>query len=124
MRHRPTTGSERFTKLTAGDRRRPPGDGTVLAVFRRFAAPLAAVLLLAACGGGDPADADADTGVAADTPTVTPSTVTASAGDATTAGAAGPIAALQFSAPLVGGGRIDLAELGDRPVLLWFWAPW
>lgn len=118
MRHRPTTGSERFTKLTTGERRRRPGDGTVPAVFRRFAAPLAAVLLLAACGGGDGDDAE----VAVDTPAVTAST-----GDATTAttpGAAGPIGALQFSAPLVGGGRIDMAELGDKPVLLWFWAPW
>lgn len=32
--------------------------------------------------------------------------------------------ALDWSAELVGGGRIDLAERGDRPVLLWFWAPY
>lgn len=30
---------------------------------------------------------------------------------------------LRFSAPLVGGGELDLAAFGDRPVLLWFWAP-
>ena len=29
-----------------------------------------------------------------------------------------------WSADLVGGGRIDLAELGERPILLWFWAPY
>lgn len=33
-------------------------------------------------------------------------------------------AALQFSAPLVGGGDIELTTLAGRPVLLWFWAPW
>lgn len=30
---------------------------------------------------------------------------------------------LQVSAPLVGGGGIDLADYADRPLLLWFWAP-
>jgi len=33
-------------------------------------------------------------------------------------------AALDWSADLIGGGRIDLAERGDPPVLLWFWAPY
>ena len=32
--------------------------------------------------------------------------------------------ARDWSADLVGGGRIDLAELGERPILLWFWAPY
>jgi hypothetical protein len=32
--------------------------------------------------------------------------------------------ALEFSAPLVGGGEIELGALAGRPVLLWFWAPW
>ena len=31
--------------------------------------------------------------------------------------------ALGFSAPLVGGGDIELAALAGRPVLLWFWSP-
>jgi peroxiredoxin len=31
--------------------------------------------------------------------------------------------ALQFTAPLVGGGTLDLASLAGPPVLLWFWAP-
>ena len=31
--------------------------------------------------------------------------------------------ALAFSAPLVGGGTIDLADYAGKPVLLWFWAP-
>ncbi|MEX2627043.1 MAG: hypothetical protein WD225_09155, partial [Ilumatobacteraceae bacterium] len=30
---------------------------------------------------------------------------------------------LQVAAPLVGGGELDLATVGDRPLLLWFWAP-
>jgi len=32
--------------------------------------------------------------------------------------------ALRFTAPLVGGGEIELGTLAGRPVLLWFWAPW
>ena len=32
--------------------------------------------------------------------------------------------ALAWSADLVGGGRIDMAERDSRPVLLWFWAPY
>lgn len=31
--------------------------------------------------------------------------------------------ALRFSAPLIGGGEIDMAALAGRPVLLWFWSP-
>jgi peroxiredoxin len=31
--------------------------------------------------------------------------------------------ALKFSAPLIGGGEIDLATLAGPPVVLWFWAP-
>ncbi len=30
---------------------------------------------------------------------------------------------LRISAPLVGGGELDLATVADRPLLLWFWAP-
>jgi hypothetical protein len=32
--------------------------------------------------------------------------------------------ALRFRAPLVGGGEIDMSMLADRPVVLWFWAPY
>jgi hypothetical protein len=31
--------------------------------------------------------------------------------------------AIRFSAPLIGGGEIDLAGFAGRPVLLWFWSP-
>jgi hypothetical protein len=33
-------------------------------------------------------------------------------------------AALRFRAPLVGGGEVDMSTLADRPVVLWFWAPY
>jgi hypothetical protein len=32
-------------------------------------------------------------------------------------------AALQFSAPLVGGGTIDFSQFAGQAVALWFWAP-
>ena len=32
-------------------------------------------------------------------------------------------AALQFTAPLVGGGEFDGAELAAKPTVFWFWAP-
>ena len=32
-------------------------------------------------------------------------------------------AALQFSAPLVGGGEFDGTAVADKPTLFWFWAP-
>lgn len=32
--------------------------------------------------------------------------------------------ALRFRAPLVGGGEIDMSTLADKPVVLWFWAPY
>lgn len=31
--------------------------------------------------------------------------------------------ALQFTAPLVGGGTFDGAALADKPTVFWFWAP-
>lgn len=32
-------------------------------------------------------------------------------------------ALLQFSAPLVGGGNIDAANLAGKPTVFWFWSP-
>jgi hypothetical protein len=37
--------------------------------------------------------------------------------------AGAPPAALQFQAPLVGGGNFEGSEYGERPVAFWFWAP-
>jgi hypothetical protein len=31
---------------------------------------------------------------------------------------------LDFTAPAVGGGRIEGGDLAGQPVALWFWAPW
>jgi len=96
-------------------------------VFRRVA-PACLALLLAACGGA------ADPGTPAAAPDATPApdstddTTVAPTGsvapvDAAPAAADVPTA-LNFSAPLVGGGDIELGALAGRPVLLWFWAPW
>ncbi len=90
---------------------------TVTVVFRRVA-PACLALLLAACGGA----ADPGTPAAAPDATVAP-TGSAAPVDADPAAAVVPTA-LNFSAPLVGGGDIELGALAGRPVLLWFWAPW
>lgn len=92
-------------------------------MIRRLLIPVALVGALAACGGGDD-DTAAGDGAAAPTTTsaepAPPADEPAGSGDA-----AGAIPeALQFSAPLIGGGEIEMGELAGRPVLLWFWAPW
>ncbi|MBI4882443.1 MAG: hypothetical protein HY826_00145 [Actinobacteria bacterium] len=38
-------------------------------------------------------------------------------------GSAAAPAALQFSAPSVGGGTIDFTQFAGQTVALWFWAP-
>ena len=77
------------------------------------ALPIIAATLLVACGGStEPAASPATPAPAA--------TAAPSGGDV---GTEVP-AALQFTAPLVGGGEIELGALAGRPVLLWFWAPW
>lgn len=102
--------------------------------------PLFAVGILAACGSSS-----GDTPVASGTTTAGAQAVATDAPDAasdttngdttadvvddvasTDSGAAviAAPAALQFSAPLVGGDDIELTTLAGRPVLLWFWAPW
>jgi hypothetical protein len=63
---------------------------------------------LAACG---------DTG--ASTTATAPVTASVTTG---TPNASAP-AALQFSAPSVGGGAIDFTQFAGTPVVLWFWAP-
>ena len=88
-------------------------------VIRRVAAVLAVGLVLAACGSDTSDDSATDT-----------VTDTTAAPAATTPEASGGVvpddvpAILQFSAPLIGGGDIELTTLAGRPVLLWFWAPW
>lgn len=79
--------------------------------MRRIAITIAlaaAGVALAACG------ADAQTGSAGG---VVPATVTGT-GDPTTAPTA-----LDFEAPLIGGGNLDFRTLSNTTVALWFWAP-
>lgn len=93
-------------------------------MIRRRAFPVLAATVLVACGGGD--DTGADVGTDAPAPTTAPAVTAATPAPETNGGtpAADVPEALQFSAPLVGGGEIELGALAGRPVLLWFWAPW
>lgn len=91
-------------------------------VIRRVLPVVAATLLVACGGGSDRAstpNASAPSPVADTSAPAADGTNGAAASDATAVPAA-----LQFAAPLVGGGEIELGELAGRPVLLWFWAPW
>ena len=120
---------------------------------RRIATAAALAFALAACGSGDTGSDAVETGTAApvttgapDQPddvaptTATPTTNAAGDADATSAPTtAAPTAddapaptstdavvvpdALQFSAPLVGGGTFDGAAVAGIPTAFWFWAP-
>lgn len=60
--------------------------------------------------GGPSSPTSTDTGTGSATPATTP--------------AAAPVPeALQFSAPLVGGGEFSGADYTDKPTVFWFWAP-
>jgi hypothetical protein len=60
----------------------------------------------------------------ADTSSGTPSATTRPETSAdTTAPAVQVPEALQFSAPLVGGGEFTGADYADKPTVFWFWAP-
>jgi peroxiredoxin len=83
-----------------------------------------AVLLVAGCAG--PSDEQAGEPANGGSPTASTPTPSASrpAGGSPSA-SQGPVPeALQFSAPLVGGGQFDGASLAGRPAVLWFWAAW
>lgn len=73
------------------------------------------VLLLAACGDATAEskvpEADATPEVASKAPQPEGADTTEAAG------------ALQFSAPLVGGGELDFRQFAGTTVALWFWAP-
>jgi hypothetical protein len=95
--------------------------------------PILAATVLVACGGtttdgasdvstNDVPAATTTTTTKTPVPTPTP-TARADASGGSNSDIVVP-AALQFSAPLVGGGEIELGPLAGRPVLLWFWAPW
>ena len=112
---------ETFAKRRAGDHG-PAVDTTTLTLVRHHLLLLGFVALVAACGGAGASDGGAPATTTATTaPVVTSAAPTGT--DAARAPADAP-AALGFSAPLVGGGEIELGSLAGRPVLLWFWAPW
>lgn len=90
---------------------------------------VAVALTAAACSSGGGSDETADTidttGTTATTDT-TGTTDTAGTTGTTAPAADAPAAvpaALQFTAPLVGGGEFDGAAYGDKPTVFWFWAP-
>lgn len=109
-------------------------------------AGLALALTVAGCASGDADDRGAGTIAgsepAATTPTdnetestaasatTEPGTAVTDPGAADPPDTTGPAApeivvpeALQFTAPLVGGGEFDGATVADKPTLFWFWAP-
>ena len=95
--------------------------------MKRLTLPLIAVGMLASCGGADTATTSQGTAstTAATSPAATSSAATSSLAGESPESAPGNVPeALGFTAPLVGGGEIELTTLAGRPVLLWFWAPW
>ncbi|KIH97703.1 hypothetical protein LP52_17840 [Streptomonospora alba] len=88
------------------------------------AAAAATALLVAGCGAlGGEGEAAPQDGAEASSSGVD----AAQGGDGGEQGEGGgrsPAEALDFTAPTVGGGEIDGAELQGEPVVLWFWAPW
>ena len=92
---------------------------------RVLGAITAGSLLLTACSGGSATDSATE--IAAEPATEVPAaeaTGDAAGDDAISDSdtAAAP-AALQFSAPLVGGGELDATTLAGKPTVFWFWAP-
>jgi hypothetical protein len=73
---------------------------------RQLTASVLLGAVLAACAGDRSSDPEQ------------PATNPAAAG-----GTAVPVA-LDFDAPLVGGGRFDARTFAGRPLALWFWAPY
>ena len=64
-----------------------------------------------ACGGGDDGSSAATSATSA-VPATAPAAATAVP------------AALDFSAPLLGGGELDARTYAGQPLALWFWAPY
>ena len=92
---------------------------------KRFVTALAAgAFLLAACGTSSDGSV-AETAPATEAaPAPASAPVTAATTDtAVEGGAVAAPSALQFSAPLVGGGELDATSLAGKPTVFWFWAP-
>lgn len=86
--------------------------------MRRLLVPVALVAVLLTACGQDARTGNAGTAGATQPPATTAPVDTASPEQAATAPEA-----LQFSAPLVGGGELDLRSYAGRTVAFWFWAP-
>lgn len=88
----------------------------------------AGALTLGACATADaPAAIEVTETTAGGAVTTTPSAGAAAPSGDSSSSPADPsganTAVLDIAAPLVGGGQLNLSTLSDRPVLLWFWAP-
>jgi hypothetical protein len=70
-------------------------------VFVRTCVIASALAVLAACGSDSSGTTDAGS----------------------TTAAQGSTGVLELTAPLVGGGELDLGQYAGAPVALWFWAP-
>jgi hypothetical protein len=79
---------------------------------RTFVLAVAVALALSACG------ADPRTGATDSVGSTVAPVVPVGSGDPSTAPDA-----LRFSAPVVGGGTLDLATYAGQTVAFWFWAP-
>lgn len=90
--------------------------GAGVTLLRRVRIVAAAIVLSAGVAGC----AESGTGSTGPTESATGSTGPRASGSETDAAAP---AALQFAAPLVGGGKFDGADVAGSPVVLWFWAP-
>lgn len=95
---------------------------------------LVAVAALAACSGdtsGDdaaplPTPSGSGGTTTVDTPESVPATSAAESEEtATSTAVLGPAPeSIDWTAPLIGGGSIDMTGYRDRAVMLWFWAPY
>jgi hypothetical protein len=97
---------------------------------RSLPVALLALVALTACNASGDGSAAVEAGAAPVEAGTLPD-ATALPVPAPTTSAATPLTAaayapqsLRFTAPLVGGGELDLATLADKPVLMWFWAPY
>lgn len=105
--------------------RRPPVACAPMFGRRAIAATVLAGTMFAACGGtSDDSSAEPTPEPAAAEP-ATSAAPTAAPADVPSSDAPVAVpAALDITAPLLGGGEIELGQYAGRPVLLWFWAPW
>ena len=91
--------------------------------MRRLLVPVALTAVLLTACGQDSRTGNAGTADATQPPATTTPVDRAPVDTASPEQAAAAPEALQFSAPLVGGGELDLRSYAGRTVAFWFWAP-